>query len=67
MAERIRRRRSRSEQRHYDAGYADGYRGAHGRLQAELRAEYDAKLTRLRHRSPIALLFDALRLTAGRP
>jgi hypothetical protein len=36
--------RSRAQQRHWNDGYAVGYRAAHTVLQRELRAEYDARL-----------------------
>lgn len=36
--------RSRAEQRHWNDGYAVGYKAAHTVLQRELRAEYEARL-----------------------
>lgn len=36
--------RTRVEQRHWNDGYAVGYKAAHTVLQRELRAEYEARL-----------------------
>ena len=36
--------RTRAEQRHWNDGYAVGYKAAHRVLQRELRAEYEARL-----------------------
>jgi len=46
--------RTRAEQRHWNDGYAAGYKAAHGVLQRELRAEYEARLRA--HGSITALL-----------